>query len=30
LREAYSEPLKMRNVKSELCSLFRWFHGLLP
>ena len=30
LREAYSAPIKMRNVKSELLSLFRWFHDLLP
>lgn len=30
LREAYSEPIKMCNVKSELLSLFRWFCDLLP
>jgi hypothetical protein len=29
LRQAYSEPIKMCNVKSELLTLFRWFHGLL-
>ena len=30
LREAYSARIKMRNVKSELLSLFRWFRGFLP
>jgi hypothetical protein len=30
LREAYSGPIKMCNVKSELLSLFRWFRDLLP
>ena len=30
LGRAYSELIKMRNVKSELLGLFRWFRDLLP